>query len=134
MASGVVVLMTKALLPRIVSVKVFVAVLLGVLRSVTTMSNAYVPATVGVPLKTPLLDSAMPGGSETLLGAVHVYGCIAPSAEKMFVANAPTTALGNRLGVLMTSRPGSLTPSVNVLLTELPALSTTCSVKPNGMP
>jgi len=58
----------------------------SVLESVPLTLKVYVPAAVGVPLMTPALDSASPGGSEPLATVVEkVYGDWPPLAVRLWL-------------------------------------------------
>jgi len=59
-----------------------VAVSAGELESVAFTVNDVVPACVGVPVMSPLVESASPAGSDPL-ARDHVYGAVPPVADRI---------------------------------------------------
>jgi len=107
--------------------KDLLAVLLELSR--TSAVNTKLPAMVGDPPRTPVGDSAKPGGNAAAI-ADQVYGANPPEAVKVSEYGAPTVPVGRGDGVTIES--GTLIVRVRDCVAVLEPLSVTLTVKVDG--
>src|ERR1700690_3108902 len=114
--SGDVVVM-RSPLPPITRVKVAVAVCCAAetAESVTVTPKVVEPAAVGVPLRTPALDRAIPAGKFPLL-RLQVYGVVPPAAWKVMEYATPTVPGVSGEVVVIVNDPLAVITSVNCVL------------------
>ena len=89
----------------------------GLAESVTVTLKVVLPVVVGVPLRTPVLDNAKPGGRLAAL-ALQVYAGVPPLAVSVVVYGTLIVPAGSEVLVMVNGPPLPVTEIVTGLVLE----------------